>query len=79
MKWERGWTKYTHQFPSYMSTAGLDGQLKIWDIRTYKVVHEYYTPTPASYLDISDKGLLGVSFGSTVNVRMGILFDFFIS
>lgn len=52
-----------------MSTAGLDGQLKIWDIRSYQPVHEYYTPTPASSLDISDKGLLGVSFGSTINVN----------
>ena len=52
----------------YMATSGLDGQMKIWDIRTYKSVHEYYTPTPACSLDISDMGLLAVGFGPTVNV-----------
>ncbi|TPX40146.1 hypothetical protein CcCBS67573_g10639, partial [Chytriomyces confervae] len=36
----------------YMATSGLDGQLKVWDIRSYKPVHEYYTPTPASELTI---------------------------
>ena len=51
-----------------MATSGLDGQLKIWDIRTYKHLNSYFTPTPASALDISQSGLLGVGFGSHVQV-----------
>jgi U3 small nucleolar RNA-associated protein 7 len=53
---------------TYMATAGLDGQLKVWDIRTYKPVHEYFTQTPASALSISQRGLLGVSYGPHVAV-----------
>lgn len=53
---------------NYMATAGLDGQLKVWDVRTYKAVHEYFTPTPASSLSISQRGLLGVSYGPNVAV-----------
>jgi U3 small nucleolar RNA-associated protein 7 len=37
----------------YMVTAGLDG---------------YYTPTPASAIDVSQKGLLSVAFGTHVEV-----------
>ncbi|TPX44159.1 hypothetical protein SeMB42_g04090 [Synchytrium endobioticum] len=52
----------------YMASAGLDGQLAIWDIRTFKPLHSYYTPTPASSLSISDLGLIGVGFGPHVHV-----------
>ncbi|CEI98184.1 Putative Translation initiation factor 5B [Rhizopus microsporus] len=52
----------------YMATAGVDGQLKIWDIRKYGVVQEYFTPRTASCLDISDTGLLSVGFNTTVQV-----------
>ncbi|KAJ1675342.1 putative U3 small nucleolar RNA-associated protein 7 [Spiromyces aspiralis] len=48
---------------TYMATSGLDGQLKVWDVRTYKELHAYYTPTPAHSLDISQLGLLGVGYG----------------
>ncbi|KAG0220503.1 WD40-repeat-containing domain protein [Mortierella sp. GBAus27b] len=52
----------------YMATAGLDGQLKLWDLRNYKVVQEYFTPTPASSLSISQRGLLAVGFGPNITV-----------
>ncbi|KAG1180614.1 hypothetical protein G6F70_000550 [Rhizopus microsporus] len=52
----------------YMATAGVDGQLKIWDIRKYGVVQEYFTPRTASCLDISDTGLLSVGFNTTIQV-----------
>ncbi|TPX33220.1 hypothetical protein SmJEL517_g03820 [Synchytrium microbalum] len=52
----------------YMASAGLDGQLKIWDIRTFKPLQSYYTPTPASSLAISELGLLAVGFGPHVHV-----------
>lgn len=53
----------------YMATAGADCQLKIWDVRMFKEVHAYYTPTPAATLDISDSGLLGIGWGPHVTVR----------
>ncbi|KAK9454284.1 WD40-repeat-containing domain protein [Dipodascopsis uninucleata] len=52
----------------YMATTGADSQLKIWDVRMYKEVHAYYTPTPASSLEISDRGLLAVGWGPHVTV-----------
>lgn len=52
----------------YMTTAGLDGQLNVWDLRTYKKLQAYFTPTPACALDISQKGLLSVAFGTHVEI-----------
>jgi U3 small nucleolar RNA-associated protein 7 len=51
-----------------MATSGMDGQLKIFDIRTYKPVHEYFTTSPANCLAISDTGALAVGHGPHVNV-----------
>ena len=51
-----------------MATSGLDGQMKIWDVRTYKQLQGYYTPTPASCLTISQKGMLAVGFGPNIQV-----------
>lgn len=52
----------------YMATAGMDGRMNIFDIRTYKEVHSYFTPRPASSLAISDTGLLGVGWGGHVTL-----------
>jgi U3 small nucleolar RNA-associated protein 7 len=52
----------------YMATAGMDGQFKIWDMRTYKLLNEYYSARPASSLDISQMGLLAVGYGPHVQV-----------
>jgi len=45
----------------YMVTGGADRQVKIWDLRTYKNLHSYFTvagiPTA---MDISQRGLLGI-------------------
>ena len=56
----------------YMSTTGLDGQLKIWDIRTFKLVDHYFTPSPASHLSISQKGLLAVGYGPHLSIYKDI-------
>ncbi|CAG8685070.1 9333_t:CDS:10, partial [Acaulospora morrowiae] len=53
---------------TYMASAGLDGRLKLWDIRTYKCLQEYFTRTPACSLSISQLGLLGVGWGPHVTV-----------
>jgi U3 small nucleolar RNA-associated protein 7 len=47
----------------YMATAGTDGLWKVWDLRTYKMVHDYFAPATVSHLDISHGGLLSVSYG----------------
>jgi U3 small nucleolar RNA-associated protein 7 len=53
---------------NYMAAAGADSRLNIFDIRTFKEVHSYYTPTPASSLHISDTGLLSAGWGPHVTV-----------
>jgi len=52
----------------YMATSGRDGQLKLWDIRTYKPLHSYHTPRPATDIDISDRGMLAAVCGPSVQV-----------
>ncbi|MDL2082344.1 hypothetical protein QNN03_38720, partial [Streptomyces sp. GXMU-J15] len=51
-----------------MAVAGMDKSLKIWDLRKLSEVDSYYTPTPASSLDISDNGLLSVGWSSHVTI-----------
>jgi len=57
-------------------TAGSDGQMKVWDVRTYKAVHEYWNPMPAKTLSISQKGLLAVGWGSQVQVIFSSRIEF---
>ncbi|CAI5757418.1 unnamed protein product [Candida verbasci] len=52
----------------YMAVSGSDKTLKIWDIRKFKEIDSYYTPTPATSLDISDNGLLSVGWGPHVTI-----------
>ena len=56
-----------------MVTTGIDGQLKVWDVRMYKALHAYFTPGAATSIDVSQKGLLAVSYGSGVQVWKGAL------
>jgi U3 small nucleolar RNA-associated protein 7 len=52
----------------HMATAGLDGQVKLWDLRTYRALEAYYTPAAPTALAISQMGLLAVTFGASVHV-----------
>lgn len=52
----------------YMAVAGGDKSLKIYDVRTYKELFAYTTPTPASDIEFSDTGLLSVGWGPHVTV-----------
>ncbi|EEB09686.1 U3 snoRNP-associated protein Utp7 [Schizosaccharomyces japonicus yFS275] len=52
----------------YMVTAGADSLLKVWDVRTFKEVHSYYTPTPSQRLSLSDRGVLAVGWGPHVTM-----------
>eukprot|EP00959_Pyramimonas_sp_CCMP1952_P129358 2705064-Pyramimonas_sp.AAC.1 len=40
--------------------------VKVWDIRTFKPVHQYFTATPATSMALSQKGLLAVGYGPHV-------------
>mmetsp|Transcript_191 Transcript_191/g.419 ORF Transcript_191/g.419 Transcript_191/m.419 type:complete len:554 (-) Transcript_191:331-1992(-) len=52
----------------YMVTSGLDGQVKVWDLRTYKELHSYFTVRPSSTVSVSQTGLLALGHGSHVQV-----------
>ena len=52
----------------YMVTSGMDAQLKVWDVRTFKPVHSYYTPRPAAGVAVSQRGLLALGAGREVQV-----------
>ena len=51
-----------------MASSGLDGRLKVWDLRTYKMVHSYALRTPATAIDISQRGLMGVTCCGRVQI-----------
>ena len=52
----------------YLVTAGHDSQLKIWDIRTYQELYSYHTPSPATSVDISQRGVVSVGCGALVEM-----------
>ena len=52
----------------YMVTTGNDGLMKVWDLRTFKKVYDYWTPKQAKTLDISQRNLLAVSNGNLAMV-----------
>ena len=52
----------------YLATAGADSQVKIFDLRTYKEVHAYFSAAPAACLDISQRGMLAVSYGNRTQI-----------
>lgn len=52
----------------HMVTTGADGQMKVWDLRTYKMIDSYFTTSPAATLDVSQRGLLAVGYGPHVQV-----------
>ena len=52
----------------YMVTSGMDKQLKVWDVRTFRPVQEYFTDRPAASVDISQRGLIAAGFGPHVQI-----------
>ncbi len=53
---------------NYMVSTGNDSKMRIWDVRTYKQLYEYYNPLPAVSVTISQKGLLAIGYGNKVEV-----------
>jgi len=52
----------------HLVSAGQDGQVKVWDLRTFKPLHAYFSATPASSLAVSQRGMLAVGYGPHVQV-----------
>jgi U3 small nucleolar RNA-associated protein 7 len=58
----------TNQQGYYMATSGLDGTMKVWDMRKWAVVNEWTMQKPAQSLAFSQKGLLASGWGNHVSV-----------
>ena len=52
----------------YMCTAGMDGFMKVWDLRKYTCLHTYKLDHPCVSLDISDRGMVAMALGRSVQV-----------
>ena len=52
----------------YMATGGLDGRVKMWDVRTFRVLQEYRLQQAPEALDISQRGILAMGFGTHVEM-----------
>lgn len=52
----------------YMATSGADKTVKVWDLRMFRPLHGYNTPAPASWMDISQTGLLATGYTRRVQV-----------
>lgn len=52
----------------HLVTAGADAQVKVWDVRTFRPLHAYFSASPAAALDISQRGMLAVAYGPHVQV-----------
>uniref|UniRef100_A0A1I7Y7S2 WD_REPEATS_REGION domain-containing protein n=1 Tax=Steinernema glaseri TaxID=37863 RepID=A0A1I7Y7S2_9BILA len=57
-----------HQSGNYMTTTGLDGFLRVWDLRKQAQLHAYRLPRPASHVAMSQKGVVACSLGSLVHI-----------
>ena len=54
----------------YLASSGLDGSMKVWDVRTYKLLYQYQRQRPAQCLHFSQRGLLAAGNGHDVNVSV---------
>ena len=58
----------------HMVSAGQDLKMGVWDLRMWKEVNNYFLRQPGSSIAISDRGLVGVGWGTQTSVWRG-LFD----
>lgn len=52
----------------HMVTGGMDGKVKVWDVRKFVEMHTYFATSPAKAVEISQRGLMAVGCGSKVEV-----------
>jgi U3 small nucleolar RNA-associated protein 7 len=53
---------------TYMTTAGVDGRVSIWDLRMYKTLQTYYTKKPVETVSVSQRGLLATGYGNHIQI-----------
>lgn len=52
----------------------MDGKWKLWDLRKYETVQSFnYFGSPPSCVSISQRGLVGLGFGSHVQIWKDVL------
>lgn len=56
----------------YMVSAGQDMKMSVWDIRTFREVNNYFLRQPGSSVAVSDRGLVGIGWGTQVSVWKGL-------
>ncbi|KAH8923489.1 WD40 repeat-like protein [Atractiella rhizophila] len=52
----------------YMATGGLDGSVKVWDMRKWDSLTEWKVPKSVQSMAFSGKGLLAIAWGKTTHV-----------
>lgn len=58
----------------YMVSAGSDLRMAVWDLRNLKEVNNYFLRQPGASIDISDRNLTAIGWGTQTSVWRG-LFD----
>ncbi|TDH68787.1 hypothetical protein CCR75_005829 [Bremia lactucae] len=56
---------------NYLITAGADRKVKVFDLRKYQELNNYYLSAAANTLSVSQRGLVAVGFGPNVHVLKG--------
>ena len=56
----------------YMVSTGQDLKMAVWDLRMYKEVNNYFLRQPGSSAAISDRGLVGIGWGTQTSVWKGL-------
>jgi len=52
----------------HLVTSGADGQVRVFDMRTYKPMHSYLSRAPAADVAISQRGIVAVGAGRNVTL-----------
>nr|POE90689.1 putative u3 small nucleolar rna-associated protein 7 [Quercus suber] len=52
----------------YMVSTGQDMKMAVWDIRTFKPVHDYHLRRPGSSVAVSDRDLTAVGWGTQTTI-----------
>jgi len=52
----------------HLVTSGADGQVRVFDVRTFRPLHSYLSRAPASDVAISQRGVVAVGAGRTVTL-----------
>ncbi|KAI9911660.1 hypothetical protein PsorP6_009300 [Peronosclerospora sorghi] len=60
------------QSGKYLVTAGADRKMRVFDLRTYQQLNEYYLPAAACTMSTSQRGLVAVGFGPNVHVLKSV-------